>query len=69
MQNFIFLFTLLTLSSVAVSVGLQEVLNVATCIADIHQELTKIFVFMLNSEGEEQGENNFNFFSTRYILF
>ena len=34
MQNCIVLFTLLTFSSVVVFAGLQEVLNVAKCIAD-----------------------------------
>jgi hypothetical protein len=43
--------------------GLQEVLNVAKCIADIHQELPNSCVFIMKSEGEEQGEKNFYFFS------
>jgi hypothetical protein len=63
MHTYIILFTLLTFSSVAVSAGLQEVLNIAKCIADIHQELPNSCVFIMNSEGEEQGEYNFEFFS------
>ena len=38
MQNYIVLFTLIIFSSV-VFPGIQEVLNVPKCIADIHQEL------------------------------
>jgi hypothetical protein len=44
MQNYIVVITLLTFYSAVVFGGLQEVLNVAKCIADIHQELPK-FVF------------------------
>ena len=62
MQNFIVLYTLLTFSSVAVFAGLQEVLNVAKCIVDIHQELPNSCVFIMKSEEEEQGERNFNTF-------
>jgi hypothetical protein len=56
MHTYIFLFTLLTFSRVAVSAILQEVLNVANFVADIHQELPNSCVFIMNSEGEEQGE-------------
>jgi hypothetical protein len=58
MHTFIVFSTLLTFSSVAVSVVLQEVLIVAKCIAGIHQELPNSCVYIMNSEGEEQGENN-----------
>ena len=58
MQNYIVLFTLLTFYSFAVIAGLQEVINVAKCIADIHQELPNSCIFIMNSEGEEQGEKN-----------
>jgi hypothetical protein len=58
MHTYIVLFTLLTFSSVALSAGLQELLNVAKCIADIHQELPNSCIYIMNSEGEEQGENN-----------
>ena len=61
MQNFIVLFTLLTFSSVVVFAGLQEVLNVVKCIADIHQELPNSCVFIMKSEEEEKGEKNFYF--------
>ena len=61
MQNYIVLFILLTFSSV-VFAGLQEVLNVAKCIADIHQELPNICVFIMKSEEEEEGEKKFDFF-------
>ena len=40
MHTYIVLFIFLKFSSVAVSAGLEEALNVATCVADIHQELT-----------------------------
>jgi hypothetical protein len=53
------LFTLLAFSSVAVSDFLEEVLNVAKYIADIHKELPNSCVFIMKSEGEEQGEKNF----------
>jgi hypothetical protein len=42
MQNYIDLFMLLTFSSVAVIAGLQEVINKAKCIADIHKKLPLI---------------------------
>ena len=61
MHPFIVFSTLLIFSSVAVSTVLQEVLNVAECIADIHQELPNSCVYIMDSEGEEQGENNFFF--------
>jgi hypothetical protein len=59
MHTYIILFTLLTFSSVAVSAVVQEVLNVAKFIADIHKELPNSCVFIMNSEGEEQGKKNF----------
>jgi hypothetical protein len=62
MHTFIILSTLLTFSSVAVSTVLQEVLIVAKCIAGVHQELPNSCVYIMNSEGEEQGENNLFFF-------
>jgi hypothetical protein len=61
MQNYIVLFILLTFYSAVVIGGLQEVLNVAKCIADIHQELPNSCVFIMKSEGEEQGEKNLFF--------
>jgi hypothetical protein len=63
MQTYIVLFTLLAFYSVPVSTGLQEVLNVAKFIADIYQELPNSCVFIMKSEGEEQGENNFDLIS------
>ena len=59
MHNYIVLFTLLTFYCVTVSAGLQEVLNIAKCIADIQQELPNSCVYIMNSEGEERGENFF----------
>jgi len=56
MEDYIILFTLLIFSSVSVISGLQEVLNVAKCIADIHQELPNSCVFIMKSEEEFQGE-------------
>jgi hypothetical protein len=67
MHTYIVLFTLLTFSSVAVSAGLQEVLNAAKCIADIHQELPNSCVFIMKSEGEEQVESKFDFFPARIM--
>jgi hypothetical protein len=69
MHNYTVLFTLLTFHSVAVSAGLQEVLNVAKCIADIHQELPNSCVFVISSEGGEQGENNFDFVICMRVVF
>jgi hypothetical protein len=69
MHTYIVLFTLLTFSSVAVSAVIQEVLNIAKCIADIHQELPNSCVFIMKSDGEEQGENKFDFFSARLMCF
>ena len=69
MQNFMVLFTFLTFSSVVVFAGLQEVLNVAKCIADIHQELLNSCVFIMKSEGEDQGEKNFIFFPSFNVEF
>ena len=67
MQNFIVLFTLLTFSSVVVFAGLQEILNVAKCIADIHQELPNSCVFIMKSEEEEQGEKKFSSFPPKMM--
>jgi hypothetical protein len=69
MHTYIVLFTLLTFSSVAVSAGLQEVLNIAKCIADIRQELPKSCAFIMKSEGEEHAENSFEFFLARMLGF
>ena len=68
MYPYIVLFILLIVSSVAVNARLQEALNIAKCIADVHQELTNSCVFFMNSEGEEQGENIF-FFPVRTLCF
>ena len=68
MHPFIVFSTLLIFASFAVSTVLQEVLNVAECIADIHQELPNSCVYIMDSEEEEQGENNF-FSPTRMLCF
>jgi len=67
MHTYIFLFTLLTFSSVAVSAGLLKVLNVAKFLADIHQELTNSRVNIMKLDGENQDENKFEFFSARFM--
>jgi len=67
MHNYIFLFTLLTFSSVAVSAGLLKALNVAKCIADIHRELKISCVNIMISDGENQDENKFEFFPARFM--
>jgi hypothetical protein len=59
MHTYIVFFTLLTLYSVAESAGSYRVLNVAKCIADIQQELPNSCVYIMKSDGEEQGENKF----------
>jgi len=51
MHTYTFSFTLLTLSSVAVSAGLLTVLSVAKFLADIHQELTNSRVNIMKSDG------------------
>jgi len=67
MHTFTIFFTLLTFSSVAVSSVLQEVLNIAKCIADIHQELPNSCIYIVNLKGEEQGKDNF--FSNKDAVF
>ena len=67
MYTYIVLFTLFTFCSVTVSAVVQEVLNIAKCIADIHQELPKSCVYIMKSEAEEQGENNF--FPRKNVVF
>ena len=67
MHTYIVLFTVLIFDSVVVSAGLQEVLNVAKCVADVHKELPNSCVFFMNSEGEKQGENNS--FTARKLCF
>ena len=67
MQNYIVLFTLLTFSSVVVFAGIQEVIDVAKCIAHIHHELPNSCVFIMKSEEEEQGEKKFDFFPTEMM--
>jgi len=46
MQTYFVLFKILTFYSVTVSC-LQEVLNVAKCVADIHRELSNSCVFIM----------------------
>jgi hypothetical protein len=69
MHTFIILFTFLTLSSVALTAGLQKVISVAKCIADIHQELPTSSVFIMKSDGENKGENNSDFFPYTNVVF
>jgi hypothetical protein len=57
MKNYIVLCILLTFYSAVVFGGLQEVLNVAKCIADIQKEIPNFCVFIVKSEVEEQGEH------------
>jgi hypothetical protein len=57
MYIYIVLFTLLTFSRVAVNAVLQKVLNVANCIADIHQELPNNCVYIMKTHGEQKSEN------------
>jgi hypothetical protein len=56
MRNYIVLFTLLTFYSAVVFGGLQEVLNIAKCTADIQKELPNSCVYIMKSVREEQGE-------------
>jgi len=69
MHTYIVLFTLLTFSSVAVSAGLQKALDVAKCIADIHQELPNSCVIVMKSDGEKHGENKLDFFPNTIDVF
>jgi hypothetical protein len=62
MQTFIILFTFITFYSVAVMAGLQDIINVAKCTADIPKEIPKCGVFIMKCEGEGQGENIFIYF-------
>jgi hypothetical protein len=52
--EFIVVFTLITFSSVVVFADLKEVLNVAKCIADIHQELPNSCVFIMKFVGGKE---------------
>ena len=54
MHTYIIWFILLTFHSVAVSAGLEEVLNVAQCVADIHQDLPDSYVSFMKSDGEKK---------------
>ena len=69
MQIYIVLFTLIIFYSVAVGASLQEVLNVAKFISDIHRKLPNSCVFIMNSEGEEQGKKNFHLISHEWCVF
>jgi hypothetical protein len=57
MHTYFVLLTLFTFSSA----GFQKVLNVSKCIADIQQELSKSSVFIMQTDGEKQGEIRFEF--------
>jgi len=67
MHTYIVLFTVLIFDSVPVSAGLQEILSVSKCVADVHKELPNSCVFFMNSEEEKQGENNS--FTARMLCF
>jgi hypothetical protein len=69
MQTYTVLLILVTFYSAAVSAGLQGILNVAKYIADIHQALPNSCLFIINSEGEMQGEKRFIFFLARIVCF
>jgi hypothetical protein len=69
MQTYMVLCTLLTFSSANVSAGLQEALTVVKCIADIQQALPSSCLFIINSEGDVQGEKCFIFFLARIVCF
>jgi hypothetical protein len=69
MHTYIVLFTLITLFSVAVIGGSQEILNVAKFISNIHQELPNSCVFIINSEGKKKGKKNFELISHKWCVF
>jgi hypothetical protein len=69
MQTYVVLFTLLTFCSVAISAGLQEVVNVAKYIADIHEALPSSCVFIINLEEDVQGEKRFIFSLAQILCF
>jgi len=68
MHTFIVLFIFLTFC-VALSSGLHKVWSVAKYIADIHQELPISCVFIMKSDGEQQGDKNYDFFLHEYCVF
>jgi len=69
MHTYVVIFTLLTFSSVAVSAGLQNALNVPNRTADIHQVLPNSCVIVMQFDGEKRLENNLDFSPTRLTCF
>jgi hypothetical protein len=69
MHTYIVLFTLLTFHSVAVSAGLQEILNVAKCISDIHQELPNSCVYIMKTMDNNKMGGILIFFLYKYCVF
>jgi hypothetical protein len=63
------IFMVLRVSSVGVSASLQEILNVAKCLTDIHPALPSSCFFIINSMRDVQGENTFYFFSPMNYVF
>jgi hypothetical protein len=57
MQTYIIV--VLLLSSVTVSAGLEKMLKQAEFIADIYQQLPRSCIFIINSEAQQKGENEF----------
>jgi hypothetical protein len=67
MKAYIILVALLAFSGVALSDGLQELLNITKFITDIYQKIPSSCIFIVISEEEEQGENNSNSISHRFV--
>jgi hypothetical protein len=55
----IYIIVVLLLSSGAVSNGLEKVLRQAEFIADIYQQFPHSCIFIIFSEAQQQGENQF----------
>jgi len=47
----------------ALSAVLQRLLSVPKCIYETHQEILNSCFFIMKTNGEQQSENNFNFFA------
>ena len=63
-QMQIYIILVLLLFSGAVSAGLEKVLRQAEFIADIYQRFPRGCIFIINSEEQQQGEDEFH---TNYI--
>jgi hypothetical protein len=63
-----YIIVVLLLSSFTVSAGLEKVLKLAEFIADNYQKLPHRFIFIINSEAQQQGENGFCIIYISFLL-